>query len=568
MFNRTIRRRLATLLMPTVLSAPMSMMPLGGSVASAQDACCFQPAYRLSCETVVQKVPQTRYRLAYKTDYVEETQLSYRPVLRYRQEEREYRVAKPVTETRYVEETYSVLKPVTETSYRDEETTRTRYVEETAEREETVTQYKPVTETQYHQRQYTVQRPVVETQMREQEYAVQRPVTETYMQTQQYTTLRPVTQVENQTVDAGGYVAQQIVNPGTVQYALGWNRAAYAVPGPLGFFSINRGAPALVPQVTPPTVQTQLAYRPNYITQQVARTSYVPEVQQVQRPVQVQRMQTEMVRQQVPVQVQRMETETVTQNVPVQTTRMVPQTMVRKVPYTIRRPIVETMTRRVPVTSQRWVSVEQVRKVPVQSTRMVYTTKKETVNVPYYEQEAVERKVLKPVTRQEYVPYTVMVDVNQPVVHRMPLSYIDPFSPAISQGYSTFRNPLPLSTSIYDSPEIISSSRPVVQQPMEDDAPSESEVEVQSPQKPMDESPKTELEGVRRDYSQENGSQEADAGTDDLEEVQEVDPADLDDLPAPTFDDQDEEPTLFDPSTGATPTGFRITWNPMFDREA
>ncbi|TWU65854.1 hypothetical protein [Crateriforma conspicua] len=538
MFDRSIRRLAASVLCGTV-----SLSQVGG-FALAQDACCFEPAYRLQCETVVQKVPQTRYRLSTKTDYVEETQLSYRPVLKYRQEEREYRVAKPVTETRYVEETYSVLKPVTETSYRDEEVTRTRYVDETSEREESVTQYQPVTETKYYQKQYTVQRPVTETQMREQQYTVQRPVTETIMQTQQYTSMRPVTTVQNQVVDAGGYVAQQVVTPGQLQYGVGWQRNAYAVPGPLGIFSLNRGAPVLVPQVTPPTVQTQMAYRPNYVNQQVARTTYVPEVQQVQTPVQVQRMQTEVVRQQIPVQVQRMESEVVTENVPVQTTRMVPVQLTRKVPVTVRRPVTETLTRRVPVTSQRWVREEKVRKVPVQTTRMVYETKKEVVNVPYYEQEAVERKVMRPVTRQEYVPYTVMVDMPQTVVQRTPLSYIDPFSPAISQGYSSFSVPVSGST-IYESPIVTGST---VVQPSE-------VVESRSPAKEddedaeMTEDAQTELEGVRRNYSDDDN-----ADADDLQE-----------LPQPQLNGDDVQ---LNPATEATTTGFRVTWSPMVDREA
>ena len=439
----------------------------GGGAAVAQDACCFEPAYRLECET--EMVPQqvTKYRISYETKYVEEEQVTYRPVLKTRVEQREYRVARPVTETSYREEHYTVRKPVTETSYRNEEVTKTRYVTETAEREEKVTTYKPVVETSYREERRTVQRPVVETQMRQQQYQVQRPVVETQYQTQQYTTYRPVTTYKPQTVDAGGYVAQQVVTPGQVQYGLQWVPRAYAQPGPLGIFSINRGAAVMVPQVTPPTVQTQLAYRPNYVTQQVAQTSYVPQVQQVQRPVQVQRMETETVTQNVPVQVRRMETEVITEKVPVQKTRMVPVTTVRKVPYTVQRPVTETSTRRVPVTKTRWVTEERVRKVPVKTTRMVYETKTKPVEVQYYEQEEVRQVVKRPVTRRVCVPYTETVMVPRQVVQRMPLQYSDPFSPAIISGYSSFDSEVVGDAEIVEEVDVIDDADADVIEPPE-----------------------------------------------------------------------------------------------------
>ena len=195
--------------------------------------------------------------------------------------------------------------------------------------------------------------------------------------------MRPVTTMQTQTVDQGGYVAQQVINPGQTSYSLNYARDA------LG----NNSGLIWAPQTTPATVQTQYSYRPNLVTQQVAKTSYVPQVQQVQVPVQVQTMQSEVVSQQVPIQVQRMQTQMVTQKVPIQTTRMVATTEVRKVPYTVQRPITETITRKVPVQQQRWVSEERVRKVPVQTTRTVYETRKEPIEVKYYEQEAFTRTV-------------------------------------------------------------------------------------------------------------------------------------------------------------------------------
>lgn len=206
--------------------------------------------------------------------------------------------------------------------------------------------------------------------------------------------------------------------------------------------------------VTPPTVQNQLVFQSNPVTQQVAQTSFVNEVQQTQVPVQVMRMQNETVTSQVPVQVMRMQnetvtqqvpvqvtrmvSETVTQQVPVQTTRMVPTVETRRVPVTVQRPVTETLTRQVPVQQTRWVTEEQVRRVPVTSTRIEYETRREPIEVKFYEQERVVQKVRRPVTRQIYVPYTETVMVPRQVVQRTPLSYYDPFSPAIISGYSSF----------------------------------------------------------------------------------------------------------------------------------
>ena len=223
-----------------------------------------------------------------------------------------------------------------------------------------------------------------------------------------------------------------------MQYQLQWNRQAYAVPGPLGIFARVRGAPVLAPQVTPPTVQTQYSYRPNYITQQVAKTSYVPEVQQTQVPVQVQRMETEVVSEQVPIQVQRMETEVVTEKVPVQTTRMVAETEVRKIPYEVQRPVTETVTRKVPVQKTRYVTEQRVRRVPVRTTEWVTETRTEPVKVRYCEYEQMTRTVRRPVVRKKWIPYEETVYVPRQVVERTPLSYSDPFSPAIVEGYSSF----------------------------------------------------------------------------------------------------------------------------------
>ena len=406
-------------------------------ISIGQDDCCFQPSYQLQCETEL--VPQTvqRFRVAFETDYVNEEVTSYRPVLRSRLEEKEYRVARPVVETSFREERYTVWKPIVETKMREESVQQTRYVSEQREYDQQYTTFRPVVETQFYQQQYAVQRPVVETQMYQQQYAVQRPVVETRFRDQQYTTLRPQTTYQNRTFDAGGYVAQNTVLPGQVRYGLGWGRDLFPSRGPLGFVRY-RGGFVAQPYVTPPSVQTQYAYQPNYVQQQIAQTQLVPETQSVRVPYQVQRTETDLVTQNVPVQTVRMQTDYLTQRIPVQSTRMIPTTQVRKIPYVVQRPVTETLTRKVPVSQQRWVQEEKVRKVPVRSTRLVYETQKRMVPVQFYEKEAITRTVRRPVTRRVYQPYNETVMVPRNVVQRAPLSYFDPYGAAIVSGFSPY----------------------------------------------------------------------------------------------------------------------------------
>lgn len=545
-FDLAAITRFATSRLGVVAVPSLALVLTAAGNVNGQDACCFEPSYRLQCETVMEPQTVQRFRLSYETEYVDEQVTSYRPVLKTRTEEREYKVAKPVVETNFREERFTVWKPVIETSYRDETIQQTRYVNETSEREEQYTTYRPVVETQYYQQQYSVQRPVTEMSYVDQQYMVQRPVVETQYQAQQYTSMRPVTTMQNQTYDAGGYVAQQVVTPGTVQNGLAYVPNTHATPGPLGIFARVRGSYAVVPQVTPPTVQTQYSYRPNYITQQVANTSYVPETQTVQVPVQVQRMQQEVVSQRVPVQRTRMETNVVTQNVPVQTTRMVATTEVRKVPFVVQRPITETLTRKVPVQQQKWVTEEQVRKVPVQSTRMVYETRKEPVQVQYYEQEAVVQTVRKPVQKQVYVPYNETVMVPRQVVQKMPISYYDPFSPAIVSGYSSFS---PSATTVpYSSSRVVTDPSPVVVQP--DDS---GESVLDAP-KSFSDQPKSRLQSVERVP---------------MDDPYQDDPADAEELLPPVLNaPKTDGDSNGGDSTKAKEAGWKIRWNSVYAREA
>lgn len=565
---------------------------LSGLPAFAQEACCFEPAYRLQCETVMQPQTVQRFRIAYETDMVEEEVVSFRPVLRTRTEEREYRVARPVTETNFREERYTVQRPVIETSYRDEQFNETTYVTETAEREERVTTFRQVNETQMFQQQFLVQRPVVETQMVPQQQVVQRPVVETQFRTEQVTSMRPVTTVQNQTVDMGGFVNQQVVQPGQTTFGLTWVPRAVQTTGPFGIFSVNRGASVWTPITTPPTVQNQMVYRPNLVTQQVAQTSFVPEVQQQQVPVQVMRMQTETVTQQVPVQVTRMQSEVVSQQVPVTTSRMEPVVEVRKIPYTVQRPVTETKTRRVPIQQQRWVSEEQVRRVPVTTTRIEYETRKEPVEIKYFEQERVVQKVQRPVTRQVYVPYTETVMVPRQVVQRAPLNYYDPFSSAIVSGYSSLDGATvtPLSS------EPVTSQKPAVDSKAEGAAD-----EKQSSAKPelgpsvldapanADETPKTRLESVKisspSDLKSEAAAEPAAAAKPTepapvaaadkpaaaadkaSEEAAEPVPAEKEEKPELNLAPPSDDDELKAPVLKANPASHRIRYRPMLSRQ-
>ncbi len=548
--------------------------------AQAQEACCFEPSYRLQCETVMQPQTVQRFRIAYETDFVDEEVVSFRPVLRTRTEQREVRVARPVTETSFREERFTVQRPVTETSMRDEQYTQTRYVTETSEREEQVTTMRPVVETQMMAQQHVVQRPVVETQMvqqqhlvqrpvmetqfQTQQHVVQRPVVETQFQTQQHVVQRPVTSFSSQTFEAGGFVNQQVVQPGQLTHGLQWVPRAVQTTGPFGILSVNRGAAMWTPMMTAPTVQNQMVFQSNPVTQQVAQTSFVNEVQQSQVPVQVMRMQNETVTSQVPVQVMRMQnetvtqqvpvqvtrmvSETVTQQVPVQTTRMVPTVETRRVPVTVQRPVTETLTRQVPVQQTRWVSEEQVRRVPVTSTRIEYETRREPIEVKFYEQERVVQKVRRPVTRQIYVPYTETVMVPRQVVQRTPLSYYDPFSPAIISGYSSFGDSSVSSTVLAPTDAASGGSASDEVKSEKPDADSDLGPSVlESPANVVDE-PKPKPQSIEITPLPNGSKEDADSPSDSP-----AAPSDIDELRAPVLD--------------ADSASYRIRYRPLFTRE-
>jgi hypothetical protein len=196
-------------------------------------------------------------------------------------------------------------------------------------------------------------------------------------------------------------------------------------------------------------------------------------------------------------------------------------TQVRKVPYVVQRPVTETMTRKVPVQNQRWVKEMKVRKVPIQTTRMIYETRKEPQEVRYYETEAVTRTVRRPVTRKVYVPYDTTVMVPRQVVQRTPLSYYDPFSPAIASGYSSFSGAV--STPSVSSPTIVSQPEPA-----------------SSISEPHSEKPQTSMKSViekGEEPQQPESDPNANGDLDEPLELNPADPADEDLVPQPTIED-------------------------------
>jgi hypothetical protein len=319
--------------------------------------------------------------------------------------------------------------------------------------------------------------------------------------------------------------------------------------------------------MTAPTVQNQLVFQSNPVTQQVAQTSFVNEVQQTQVPVQVMRMQNETVTSQVPVQVMRMQhetvtqqvpvqvtrmvSETVTQQVPVQTTRMVPTVETRRVPVTVQRPVTETLTRQVPVQQTRWVSEEQVRRVPVTSTRIEYETRREPIEVKFYEQERVVQKVRRPVSRQIYVPYTETVMVPRQVVQRTPLSYYDPFSPAIISGYSSFGDSSTSSAaSTVLTPVDATSSGSPSDKVKSEKSDTDSDLGPSVLEGPANaaEEPKPKLQSVEVTPLPNGTKEEADSPSDSA-----AAPSDIDELKAPVLD--------------ADSASYRIRYRPLFTRE-
>lgn len=425
------------------------------------------PAYTVQPQTVMEEQFEQRLRVVYDTVYEDREVVSQRPVLKTRYETRKYTVKKPVTETSTLEERYTVLKPVRRREWVDRSYDETTYVTETAEREEAYTTYRPVTETTYQTQNYMVQRPVTETQYR----------------TQQYTTYSPVTSYETAVVDQGQYVAQQYYQPGDTRYGLRWLGSGYQADatGNLGY---RRGGLGWVPYTSPGSTFAQLQYRPNPVQVAVPRTQLMPQVQQQQVPVQVTRMQNEMVQQQVPLTRTRMEA--------------VQQT--RRVPYSVQRPVTRRVENKEPIDRIDWVEQEMVRPKIVTRTSYKLETVEKEVPIQFYETQSVTTTVRVPRRVPRYEAYTVRKLVPRTVQSPVVLSFYDPYSMPLSQGYST-----------------ISSSTPTV-------APAVSESVTYGQAKPVVEDP--EVEG---DSEAESDSASGELPSQRLRKVETVEPAEVDD---------------------------------------
>ncbi|MFK7734439.1 MAG: hypothetical protein AB8B50_00325 [Pirellulaceae bacterium] len=399
------------------------------------------PSYTVQRQTVMEEQLEERLRVVYDTVYEERDVVSQRPVLKTRYETRKYTVKRPVTETSTLEERYTVLKPVRRRDWVDRSYDETTYVTETAEREEAYTTYRPVTETTYQT----------------QNYMVQRPVTETQYQTQQYTTYSPVTSYKTAVVDQGQYVAQQYHQPGDTRYGLRWLGSGYQADA-LGNLGYRRGGLGWVPYTSPGSTFAQMQYRPNPVQVAVPQTQMVPQVQQQQVPVQVTRMQSEMVQQQVPITQTRMEA--------VQATR--------RVPYTTQRPVTRRVENKEPVDRIEWVEQEMVRPKTVTRTSYKLETVEKEVPIQFYETESVTTTVRVPRRVPRYEAYTVRKLVPRTVQSPVVLSFYDPYSMPLSQGYSNWSTTTPTVAPAASESVTYGQAKPVVESP-EPDAEEENE---------------------------------------------------------------------------------------------
>lgn len=127
----------------------------------------------------------------------------------------------------------------------------------------------PVSTTRYRDEYYTVRRPVIETSMREQRYVV----------------YEPVTTFENQQVDQGAWVDEQVVEPGRKALRLRWLAGGWTVDPATGREYWRPPMLRPVREQQPPKVETVRTWKPNLVTISVPKTSYAPQVHVRQVPV-------------------------------------------------------------------------------------------------------------------------------------------------------------------------------------------------------------------------------------------------------------------------------------------
>ena len=166
----------------------------------------------------------------------------------------------------------------------------------------------------------------------------------------------------------------------------------------------------------------------------------------------------------------------------------------------------------------------------------------------YYEQEAVTRTVMKPVTRQKYVPYTETIMVPKQVVQRVPLSYTDPFGAAVVSGYSSFGTPEKTATPAIETAPSLGNS---ILQPNPTVAPA------------PEDAPRTRMQKIEIGKP----TSESSSADDTTEATIEIEEEILPPAQGSGDDRSESENTELDSVTGSK-AGWKIHWNPLLKREA
>lgn len=122
-------------------------------------------------------------------------------------------------------------------------------------------------------------------QYRDEYYTVRRPVVETSMREQRYVVYEPVTTFENQQVDQGSWVDEQVVKPGRKALRLRWFEGGWTVDPATGREYWRPPMLRPVREQQPPKVETVRTWKPNLVTIAVPKTTYAPQVHVRQVPV-------------------------------------------------------------------------------------------------------------------------------------------------------------------------------------------------------------------------------------------------------------------------------------------
>jgi hypothetical protein len=232
---------------------------------------------------------------------------------------------------------------------------------------------------------------------------VRRQVIETAEQEQSSTVVEPVTTYQTAYVDQGGFVDQQIVQPGRVRNRMRWVPGGCVTDPVTGASAYARGGLAWVQTPGPARVEVMRVWQPNVVATQIPQTNYVQRIVTQKVPVQVCRYVDEEVVRKVPVQVCRIVEEEQVRRVPVQTVRQVVERVQQQTPVQVCRMVEEEVVRRVPVTTCRMVTEERVEQIPVQVCKMVAV--EQTIRVPHVVQKQV------PVVYTRQVPRVVCTKV-------------------------------------------------------------------------------------------------------------------------------------------------------------